>query len=228
MATKQSRIYPCINPPDSYCFICGLFLTIEKRRNISDEIRKLYFDFFNIHINQDNNWTPKFICIPCQSNLQHWSKKSGKLPFGSPMIWREPFNHSTDCYFCAVSLKGINWNRRHDQKWYGNVSAATKTVPHSAFLPVPVPSSDQSINSPSAQSVSIELQASRTSSFPSAYSEKINLFRQEDLDDLVRDLNLSKQLSELLASRLKDRNMLEQGKFNHSQFFEKKSNYFLF
>ena len=35
-------------------------------------------------------------------------------------------------------------------------------------------------------------------------------FRQEELNDLVRDLNLSKAASELLALRLNDKNFLEK------------------
>ena len=35
------------------------------------------------------------------------------------------------------------------------------------------------------------------------------LFNQEELSDLIRDLNLSKESSELLASRLNDQNFLQ-------------------
>ena len=37
------------------------------------------------------------------------------------------------------------------------------------------------------------------------------LFDQQNLSDLIRDLSLSKESSELLASRLKDRNLLQHG-----------------
>lgn len=36
-------------------------------------------------------------------------------------------------------------------------------------------------------------------------------FNQDELNDLTRDLNLSKEASELLASRLKEKNLLEPG-----------------
>ncbi|CAH1113490.1 unnamed protein product [Psylliodes chrysocephalus] len=39
-------------------------------------------------------------------------------------------------------------------------------------------------------------------------SNEPKCFSQNELDDLVRDLNLSKQASELLASRLKEKNLL--------------------
>ena len=37
------------------------------------------------------------------------------------------------------------------------------------------------------------------------------LFTQEALHDLIRDLNLSKEKAEVLGSRLKQRNLLEDG-----------------
>ena len=40
-------------------------------------------------------------------------------------------------------------------------------------------------------------------------SSEPNRFNQDDLSDLIRDLNLSKQAAELLASLLKERNFLK-------------------
>lgn len=122
-----------------------------------------------------------------------------------------------DCYFCAVPLKGINWERRHDPKYYATASTSTKPEPHSDSLRVPIHPSAQQTNTPSAQSTSTQQASSENVYTPLNESDKIHLFSQDDLDDLVRDLYLSKQLSELLASRLKDRNMLQKGKFRHSQ-----------
>ena len=41
------------------------------------------------------------------------------------------------------------------------------------------------------------------------HSREPKCFNQDDISDLVRDLNLSKKSAELLASRLKDRYLLE-------------------
>ena len=45
----------------------------------------------------------------------------------------------------------------------------------------------------------------------SSFSERPLLFNQSELNDLVRDLNLSKHASELLASRLQEKNLLQPG-----------------
>ena len=51
------------------------------------------------------------------------------------------------------------------------------------------------------------------------------LFNPEELSDLIRDLNLSKESSELLASRLNDRNLLQQG--TKITFYRTRDNEFL-
>lgn len=209
MAEPRRRIFPCVNSPDLYCYICGLFTPVNKRKNVTDEIRKEYYDYFNIHINQNNHWTPTYICGTCEASLNKWSRNQGKLSFGTPMIWREPVIHSNECYFCAVSLRGIKWERRNDPKWYGNVTTVTKPEPHSQLLPVPIPPNTVPTNTPSSK---LTTTGSGSASFvPSDDDKGVKLFNQDDLDDLVRDLYLSKQFSELIASRLKDRNMLEKG-----------------
>ena len=45
----------------------------------------------------------------------------------------------------------------------------------------------------------------------SSFSERPLLFNQSELNDLVRDLNFSKHASELLASRLQEKNLLQPG-----------------
>ncbi|KAJ4447519.1 hypothetical protein ANN_09526 [Periplaneta americana] len=52
---------------------------------------------------QDKSWCPHKVCRSCVEELRSW--KNGKrksLPFGIPMIWREPTNHGDNCYFCTA------------------------------------------------------------------------------------------------------------------------------
>jgi hypothetical protein len=60
------------------------------------------------------------------------------MPFADPMVWREPKDHSTDCYFCITKIKGIQSKFKKSVK-YPNIPSAIRPIPHSKQLPVPVP-----------------------------------------------------------------------------------------
>ena len=87
---------------------------------------------------------------------------------------------------------------------YLNLPSAIRPIPHSAALPIPIPlpclpnlkgeSSENSENSSCDSDDTIQLNQRASQS---------HLISQEDLNNLVRDLNLmTKSKSELLASRL--------------------------
>jgi len=44
-------------------------------------------------------------------------------------VWREPANHVTDCYFCAVDVTGINRKNRSNLK-YPDLESARHPVAH--------------------------------------------------------------------------------------------------
>ncbi|KAL0832885.1 hypothetical protein ABMA28_001034 [Loxostege sticticalis] len=47
-------------------------------------------------------------CYSCHKNLTNWfNGKPTKMPFGQPMIWREPKDHVSDCYFCLTDVKDV-------------------------------------------------------------------------------------------------------------------------
>ncbi|KAI6647100.1 hypothetical protein LOD99_8937 [Oopsacas minuta] len=102
------------------------------------------------------------------------------MPFAVPMIWREPMCHLSDCYFCMTKIDGIT-KKNKSSIAYPDVPSAIRPVPHSEDLPVPVP---------------LEILDSSSDN------------DSNDLDDLIRDLNLPKSSSEILASRLKQKNLL--------------------
>ena len=53
------------------------------------------------------------------------------------MVWREPRDHLTDCYFCMTKISGITSKTRHTVN-YPDIPSAIKPVPHSSDLPIPV------------------------------------------------------------------------------------------
>ena len=79
-------------------------------------------------------------------------------------------------------------------------------VPHSSELPLPKPPS----NKDSAVSKDMEEDSDEefNTSHPHRNSEP-HFPRQQELDDLVRDMGLTKSNAELLTSRLKEWNLLD-------------------
>ena len=136
--------------------------------------------------------------------------------FAVPMVWREPRNHADDCYFCLTNITGFNASSRKKIK-YPNLRSAMRPVLHSDDLLVPTPpinkdflsSSDEEMPSTedSAESISLE---DIESTYSGTSGNEPHWITQEDLNDLARDLYLSKQQSEFLASRLKQWNLVQE------------------
>ena len=132
------------------------------------------------------------------------------------MVWREPRNHADDCYFCLTNITGFNASSREKIK-YPNLRSAMRPVPHSDDFPVPTPpvnkdllsSSDEEMPSgeDSAESISLE---DTECTYSGTSGNEPHWITQEDLNDLARDLYLSKQQSGLLASRLKQWNLVQE------------------
>ena len=100
------------------------------------------------------------------------------------------------------------------KKWtlnYPDIPSAIRPVPHGNDLPVPVPP-DQYIRDDEeySQEISNEDVQNDSEFKPKSSTDKIHRISQDELSDLIRDLNLSKEKAELLASRLQQWNILEE------------------
>ena len=60
------------------------------------------------------------------------------MPFAVPMVWREPQNHDSDCYFCGVKLAGFS-KKNISHVTYPDCQSALKPAPHYANNLVPLP-----------------------------------------------------------------------------------------
>ena len=82
-------------------------------------------------------------------------------------------------------------------------------MPHSADLPIPTPPVNKQLLSSSDESStdSDENVDESHDAYEACTSNEPQLVSQTELNDLVRDLNLSKQQSELFASRLQQWNI---------------------
>lgn len=201
----------CLNSPDSFCYICGNFTIPSQRTNISEFVRQSYYAYFKVKIgDQDKKWAPHKVCKQCVESLRMWTKGTrDKLSFGIPMIWREPKDHSSDCYFCIVKTSGYNKKNKCKIE-YPNIPSAIRPVSHSAEIPVPVFK-----EVPSFEIQEYECGEDRSDINDEDFEIENNSVRkgfdQHELNDLARDLGLSKKASELLASRLNEKNLLEKG-----------------
>jgi hypothetical protein len=54
------------------------------------------------------------------------------------MVWRQPKDHSSDCYSCLTNITGITSKSKHTVK-YANVPSAMRPVPHNEALPLTKP-----------------------------------------------------------------------------------------
>ena len=205
----------CKNSPNLFCYVCGSFTVKTQRRAITSDVKRIYQLYFGFPLgDQGKQWAPHQICTSCSSGLQNWlNKRISAMLFAVPMIWREPKDHNQDCYFCLANV--IGFSRKHRMKIsYPNLDSARRPVPHDDSMPAPLPpknglcsladkvgedSDEESISAP---------KDSTDSEYDPEESLKPILFSQKCLNNLIRDLALSKQKAELLASRLQENNLL--------------------
>ena len=137
-------------------------------------------------------------CARHARRLRGWTNGQRSLNFGIPMVWREPTNFVTDCYFCAVDVTGINRKNRDSLK-YPDLQSARHPVAHCDEIPVSIFGELPGISDEDASNVEghedeEEFILEDDAPHPSS---------QKELNDLVRYLSLSTDSAELLASRLK-------------------------
>ena len=194
-----------INKANSFCYVCGDFTTVARRRTITSLLRTAYFHYFDRKIgDQDKSWVPHSCCKPYYNGLTGWfNGKKAAFNFAVPMVWRETQNHADDCYFLLTNITGFNASSRKKIK-YPHLRSAMRPVPDSDDLPVPTPpvnkdllsSSDEEMPSreDSAESISLE---DIESTYSGTSGNEPPWITQEDLNDLACDLYVSKQQSEL-------------------------------
>ncbi|GBM11025.1 hypothetical protein AVEN_1354-1 [Araneus ventricosus] len=144
------------------------------------------------------------------------------MPFVVPTIWREPTNHIGDCYFCMVPTASGGFTKKKKRTFeYPKIPHALPSVSHGERLPIPEPPRDYSISSDEEDlDVSHNSpQASMSACGGSKNDDDFSCFDETsspqkitsvELNDLVRDLDLSESKSDILASRLRQWNLLEE------------------
>ncbi|KAI6653955.1 hypothetical protein LOD99_3131 [Oopsacas minuta] len=176
----------CRTHPDNFCYVCGHFCVKSQRRPITNQLKNIYKLYFECPLgDQDKSWAPHVICTSCSSGLRDWlNKRKVSMPFAIPVVWRKQKNHLDDCYFFLIDITGFSAKNKH------------------ALL--------QQIKIGSDMVEDVHADSTDANYVPEDELLEPQTFPQGELNDLVRNLDLSKDKAELLASRLKQKNLLDK------------------
>ena len=118
------------------------------------------------------------------------------------MVWQEPQNHLSDCYFCAVKTTGLTSKTRSSVE-YPSLPSAIQPVPHSVELSI---STFYGFQLSESESTSSSEKSELYEDFVVSHqNDELQLFVQAELNDLVRKLDLPKCSAELLGPQLKEK-----------------------
>ena len=161
---------------------------------------------------QDKRRAPHVMCEYCRRTLEGWFRGEKRaMRFATPRIWRELLNHLTNCYFCVVDPSKRQKRKNASSIRYPDLLSSIAPLPHTKDMPVPQPPwRDESFMTDSSSTDSETEQSSAACFQSQAAGERCPYYpNQEDINDLVRDLSLTKSNAELLISRLKQWDLLD-------------------
>nr|CAI5833486.1 unnamed protein product [Callosobruchus analis] len=109
--------------------------------------------------------------------------------------WREPTNHILDCFFCVTDLKTYKKKSNPKNIAYPDLPSTSAPVLHCELLPVPLP---PGISENFMEQIETENSDEYDKDPEYIPEDEPRLINQQTLNDLVRDLCLTKEKSEIL------------------------------
>ncbi|KAK3889696.1 hypothetical protein Pcinc_006262 [Petrolisthes cinctipes] len=104
-----------------------------------------------------------------------------------------------------INLQGINRKNKHLVQ-YPEVPPAIKPVPHGPEVPIPEP--DVIMEASSNTEFSDATNSDESGAYKPVDDDQPMPLTQAELNDLTRDLNLSRESAQLLGSRIRDKCLL--------------------
>lgn len=196
-----------------FCFMCGLF--VDKAHRVELKKNKVLVEAFNEVFKRnyvESRWyEPEFICFTCSTHLKLWKNgKCNRFPYSVPMIWhRQMYHKEEDCYFCQTDTVGHRFKTRNSIQ-YSNVTTVSEPIPTAR-----VESNPQ--NDPELTDLLDAVEMNGENNMENdklfipenvAFTER-HLVSEGDFQDLARDLGLSIRQMEVLGSRLKQWNLVD-------------------
>ena len=190
------RTKSCANDPNNFCYICGSFVAKAQPQNVTKFVQKEYYAYL------EQNWVTrtkhglhiKFVVVVLNHCFDGAMESKKVWHLSSPWC-EESQRHIEINAISAVAMFLDSMQKKHHIP-YPNLPSAIRPVPHGPDVPVPAS--------------------------PAICDHRPTLFGQEELNDVVRDLDLP-ELSALLGSSLKSKNLLNDGgRFSWYKHREKK------
>ena len=125
------------------------------------------------------------------------------MPFAIPRIWREPTSHHDDCHFYMVDISRYKKTKNRKKIVYASIPSSIAPVNHGPELLVPQPPTTHAISSNSSEDDDTDFEVDTQCS-----SKNHHFLNQSELDDITRDLDLTKAKAEIISFRLKEWNLL--------------------
>lgn len=169
-------------------------------------------------------WVPNCICGACCIMFTRWlqNKDKSKLLFSVPVRWSKP-QSKKDCYFCQTNVEGIRQSSRRTIV-YPNVKSVLKPQytgsvfenrndSTESFDTEYEKGNEQEVDENDSEGKEDEEEEVEDSDDEYINGKKkdntvMQKYTQAELNDLVRNLGLSKEGAEFLASDLKRKNLL--------------------
>ena len=159
---------------------------------------------------QDKPWAPHYCCEYCKKTLEGWFRgEKRSLKFSNPRVWLEPTDHSTNCYFCMVDVSKRRKGKNAAPVNYPDIPSSIAPIPHCSKYPVPVPTGPDEVQDDSSDEIE-QMDAEDMDYQPKVPEKTPHFPNQKEVNDLIRDMGLTKSNAELFISRMKQWNLVKE------------------